>query len=575
MGNKMKRMILITLALALMLNAITARSTINNVLDEMADRPSKEIFTAFHHLHKKTYSLNSQEALNRYRIFKDNVAWIKAENNKLGKELYGITQFTDMTHKEFVEKTLLKPEQFREGMEKLIKEPLRFLGEKETETEKVVHHYHEHHHYYDNEKKEESKGDDNHNLKTADVDHRKYDNPIRSQGGCGSCWAFAAIGAIENNYHQLTGELKQFSEQYLVDCDNRDSGCDGGWPTNTMNWVTDNGVVELKHAPYEGSQGWCNTNLKKYEYKIVQGAKMFPGSDTWENLLAKGPMVVGMDASFSGFGYYRPSTFEPLRPTHCGQSNHAVVAEGQVTENGEEFLIVRNSWGSSWGYGGYFKITKKINCNITQLGWLPNVVKGTVPDNKPDPNPPKPVPEGDYIELFGRYGFRRAPFMKAYDSVPEFEDRHFFYGVKMPRNVTIMAFPWRDCSGDWAQPVEQTTEFIQRDGINAFPASLAFVKNPKAGCINFYTDVCHKGDAAFLICDDIKDTQLVNFSDLPNVKSLLPDSLAINRISFYSKPNFEGESVVISGASYNIAYDLDLRRVFRYGRVRSVKIHRN
>merc|ERR1712032_1473042 len=109
---------IITIAFALMLSAITAHSSINKVLDEMADRPHKEIFTAFHNLHKKTYSLNSQEGLYRYRIFKENIAWIKSENAKLGKVLYGITQFSDMTHEEFVEKTLLKPEKKKKKKKK-------------------------------------------------------------------------------------------------------------------------------------------------------------------------------------------------------------------------------------------------------------------------------------------------------------------------------------------------------------------------------------------------------------------------------------------------------------------------
>jgi len=295
----------------------------------------------------------------------------------------------------------------------------------------------------------------------------------------------------------------------------------------------------------------------------------------WEDLLAKGPIVVGMDASFSGFGQYRPRNFDPLRPSYCGQSNHAVVAEGQVTENGETFLIVRNSWGQSWGYKGYFKITKSKNCNITQLGWLPTMVKKDKPTPKPDPNPkPEPVPEGSCFELYGRGGFRSRAMGKYCDSVPEL-DSYFFYGIKMPKDMRVMVFPWEECSGDWEQAVEQSTEYINRDGSFAYPASLAVVKQAKSGCVNFYTTYCHKGKPSFMICDDIKDTQLVNFSDLPNVKSILPDSLAIKRVSFFTKPNFQGNAVVIEGPKYNISYDTDIRMAFSYNRVRSVKIHRN
>jgi len=202
------------------------------------------------------------------------------------------------------------------------------------------------------------------------------------------------------------------------------------------------------------------------------------------------------------------------------------------------------------------------------------MVKKEKPNPKPDPNP-TPVPEGACIDVFGPGGFTSQPVKHACDSVPQF-DRHFFYGVKMPKDVRIMVFPWDDCAGDWAQPVERTTEYIQRDGVFAFPASLAFIKQAKAGCVNFYTGVCHAGKPAFMICDDIKDTQLVNFSQLPQVQSILPDNLSIGRVSFFTEANFQGEAVVIDGrARYNIGYDYEVRRLFRSGRVRSVKIHKD
>jgi len=59
-------------------------------------------------------------------------------------------------------------------------------------------------------------------------------NPIQDQGGCGSCWAFSVTAAMEGAHKIKSGTLLKLSEQELVDCDTKDSGCNGGLETNAF-----------------------------------------------------------------------------------------------------------------------------------------------------------------------------------------------------------------------------------------------------------------------------------------------------------------------------------------------------
>merc|ERR1719174_2697597 len=92
--------------------------------------------------------------------------------------------------------------------------------------------------------------------------------PVKNQGTCGSCWAFATVAGIEGANFVATKKLVSLSEQELVDCDKKDLGCGGGLPSQALTWLKSNGLGEETEEDYKytGRNGKCAA--KKEDQKV-------------------------------------------------------------------------------------------------------------------------------------------------------------------------------------------------------------------------------------------------------------------------------------------------------------------
>ena len=66
------------------------------------------------------------------------------------------------------------------------------------------------------------------------------------------------------------------------------------------------------------------------------------------------PLSVLIEADKRAFQTYKTGV---LTDSACGTNlDHAVLAVGYGTENGQDYWLVKNSWNTTWGDKGYIKL---------------------------------------------------------------------------------------------------------------------------------------------------------------------------------------------------------------------------
>jgi len=185
--------------------------------------------------------------------------------------------------------------------------------------------------------------------------------PVYNQGQCGSCWAFSATEAIESQYF-LAGKINpigSFSMEQIVQCDPYDYGCNGGWPYNAYKYVIGAGGIDSYSSyPYtsgDGVTGQCHFSASNILGKIAswQWVTQSENEQAMQQFTyTTGPPSVCVDAaSWSGYNG------GVITASECGdQIDHCVQIVGWDVVSGMNAWLVRNSWGTGWGYAGYLYV---------------------------------------------------------------------------------------------------------------------------------------------------------------------------------------------------------------------------
>ncbi|XP_034401177.1 digestive cysteine proteinase 1-like [Cyclopterus lumpus] len=197
--------------------------------------------------------------------------------------------------------------------------------------------------------------------------------PVKDQAICGSCWSFATTGTVEGALFLKTDSLQVLSQQMLIDCSwgFGNNGCDGGEEWRGYEWIMKHGGIATSetYGAYMGMNGFCHINSSQLTAQIQSYTNVTSGDAEALKLalLKNGPVAVSIDARHRSFVFYSHGVYyEPACGNTIDDLDHAVLAVGYGTLNGEPYWLVKNSWSTYWGNDGYILMSmKENNCGVT------------------------------------------------------------------------------------------------------------------------------------------------------------------------------------------------------------------
>ncbi|XP_064419094.1 cathepsin K-like [Latimeria chalumnae] len=168
------------------------------------------------------------------------------------------------------------------------------------------------------------------------------------------------VGVVESRYCIQYKKLYSLSEQQVLDCAGK--GCDFGNPKDTWNYINKaGGIMKEDDYAYTGKNESCRFILSKSCMRVnITYGDLANEEDLANEVAHHGPVVIGMNMSDLFSKYNGEGVFYE---EECNaEKKHVVVVVGyNTTEGGDDYWIIKNSWGTEWGNKGYAYIRRNVN----------------------------------------------------------------------------------------------------------------------------------------------------------------------------------------------------------------------
>jgi len=214
---------------------------------------------------------------------------------------------------------------------------------------------------------------------------------------CGSCWAMSSSSALGDRLNILQGRAKMpqvmLSVQAILSCCNSvtDCGsCTGGDDAGVYLWAHQKGIPHESCSNYMSKDTTCEAGIVNATNKpecytcgppgttppckpVSNFAKLRVSelgrcsgySKMKAEIFARGPISCSIAATMK-MVHYTGGVYSEANATYI---DHVISIVGWgVDTSKDEYWVVRNSWGTSWGESGYMRIVTSENTGPAGTG---------------------------------------------------------------------------------------------------------------------------------------------------------------------------------------------------------------